>query len=201
MRQLKKFIAMILECLPELDSQAMQGWIENPKSLRKRLAEALQPILRFEIWKTIEIGTGLQNADAFCHALKDNGCSISDWAKDIMRKPAFAVTPEKAELNLVKVSVAELGFSSDATRKKIYERAISMGLKLVPAEAGPQLRLQYPKQPHGEWLLMAMEPIKDSDGDFCVFGVERADGDLWLRTYYASPDGVWDDRCVFVFCK
>jgi len=201
MRQLKKFIAMVLECLPELDSQTMQGWIENPKSLRKRLTEALQPILRFEVWKTIEIGTGLQNADAFCYALKDNGCRISDWAKDIMKKPAFAVSPEKVELNLVKVSVVELGFSSDATREEIYERAISMGLKLVPVEAGPQLRLQYPEQPYGEWLFMAMEPIKDSDGALGVFDVKRGDDALWLGTRDDYPDRVWDSGCVFVFCK
>lgn len=152
----------------------------------------------FPIWKTIQLGT-FENVDELCGAIEGVGGKLSKWARDIIGKLAFTISPEKIMLNLVKISVADLGFEDGATLKEIYERAISLGLELVPAEAGPQLRLQYRDQPAGEWLRMAMEPIEDSGGDPCVFDVNDGVVDLWLRARCVSPGGVWGPDCVFVF--
>ena len=154
----------------------------------------------FAIWKTIKLGTGLKTANDFRKALKQNGCKIGDWGDDILSKPAFTASETETEVNLVVVSVAELGFKEGATRKDIYERAISLGLELCPNEVGPQLRLQYKDQPNGEWLRIAMEPISVSDGDLSIFHVGHDDGDLWLDGRHGDPDHFWYglDRFVFV---
>ncbi|MFA5158762.1 MAG: hypothetical protein WC451_06305, partial [Patescibacteria group bacterium] len=64
-----------------------------------------------------------------------------------------------------------------------------------------QLRLQYPadEQPMNEWLLVAMEPIKDSDGYLRVFDVERDVDGAWLDSDYVGPGSLWDasDRWLF----
>ncbi|MEI7452238.1 MAG: hypothetical protein WCK37_03485 [Candidatus Falkowbacteria bacterium] len=39
-----RFIATVATCLPEISSDVMQGWIENPKALKKVLNEALAPV-------------------------------------------------------------------------------------------------------------------------------------------------------------
>ena len=149
----------------------------------------------------IKLGTGTKDADGFRKALKKADCNIGDWGNDILGKPAFTVAPQETEVELVVVSVAELGFNEGATRADIYKRANELGLDLCPNEVGPQLRLQYKDQPKDEWLLIAMEPITDSDGDLGVFGVRRdGDGAQWLHAYYGLPGSFWlaDYRWVFV---
>jgi hypothetical protein len=157
----------------------------------------------FKTWKTIKLGTGHQTADDFRKALKKAGCRIGDWANDLLGKPAFTAATEETEVNLVNISVAELGFPNGATRKEIYEKAKELGLELCPAEVGPQLRLQYKDQPNGEWLLIGMEPITASDGDLEVFDVGRGDDGRWLFSLYGHPDYFWsgDSRWAFVLSK
>jgi len=159
--------------------------------------------LSWKVWKTIQIGTGLKTADEFRQTLKDGGFKISDWANDIMGKPGFSISSEKIELDLVVVSVADLGFPDGAKLDQIYKRAKSLGLALCPPEVGPQLRLQYKDQPKGEWLRVAMEPIIDSVGDPFVFFVVHVDGVLLLNTYYDISGSVWSPgyRWVFVLRK
>ncbi len=116
-----------------------------------------------------------------------------------MGKPDFTVASESTDIQLVCVTVAELGFPKGARRDAIYERAIQLGLSLVPTEVGPQLRRQYKDQPRGEWLLTAMEPITDSDGLLSVFYVRHVSDGLWLSTGGGNPDFFWSGDFVWVF--
>lgn len=155
----------------------------------------------FKVWRTIKLGTGLKAADDFSRALGENGCKVSDWSKDILGKSEFTVASEETEVDLVVVSVGELGFKEGATRKDIYERAQELGLALCPSEVGPQLRLQYKDQPQGEWLLVAIDPIADSDGRPFVFHVEHDDKGLWLRSYCGLPGRIWAAGSRWVFLR
>jgi len=157
----------------------------------------------WKAWKTIKLGTGLQTADDFRKAVKLAGMKIGNWANDVLGKPAFTVAESEVEVELVVVSVAELGFKDGATRKDIYVRAEELGLYLCPPEVGPQLRLQYTDQPNGEWLIIAMEPITGSDGDLNLFVVGHGDDSRFLHARSGSPDDVWhgDGRFVFLCRK
>jgi hypothetical protein len=198
--QVAKLIARVAENLPDMSEAVMQGWIENPKGLQEFLTGLCPPASEFRVWKTIKLGTnGLKTADDFRKSFKDNGFKVSDWANDILGKPAFTVATEETELYLVVVSVAELGFKNGATCKNIYARAKERGLDICPNEVGPQLRLQYKDQPKGEWLVVAMEPLRDSAGNLELFGVRRGDNGLWLDSPSGASGAVWraDRRWVF----
>lgn len=99
------------------------------------------------------------------------------------------------------VSVADLGFTKATRRDAIYERAKELGLDLVPAEVGPQLRLAYTDQPLNEWMVMGMEPIANSDGSLDVFSVVHDDGGQWLRSDYGYPGGLWYPGNRWVFAR
>lgn len=162
---------------------------------------ALQPIVcSFPTWKTIKLGT-LKNVGAIRKALKEQGYSVGDLASDILGKPAFTVSPTETQLDLVVVSGRDLGFKNSVTCKEIYDRALEQGLALCPNEVGPQLRLQYAEQPQGEWLLVAMEPITDSDGGLRVFDVECHSGGRWLYGSLGEPGSVWDADRRWVFVR
>ena len=153
----------------------------------------------FAPWMTIKLGTGLKDADAIRKAIADEGGRISDWANDILGQPAFTVATEETEVELVVVSVAELGFKDGAKYSDICERAKQLGLALCPPEVGPQLRLQYKDQPKGEWLRIAMEPITVSGGNLEVFLVEHDDDGLWLYSDDGLPGSFWYGFSRFVF--
>ena len=197
--QTAKLVARIAENLPNMSVPQMQGWIENPKRLKQVLSVLAEVPSDPKVWKRITRGTGIKDAEGFRKSIKDSGMRVGDWANDILGKTAFSVATEEKDVDLVVVSVEELGFKDGARLKDIYAAAKKRGLELCPNEVGPQLRLQYKDQPKGEWLIIGMEPITDSGGGRSLFRVARDSGALWLYTYYGHPGNVWLGRSRFVF--
>lgn len=151
-----------------------------------------------KVWKTIKLG-GITSGKDFCQALQQADFRIGDWAKDMLGQKAFTVATEETDIDLVIMSVADLGFAKGARYDAICARALELGLELCPAEVGPQLRLQYPDQPRDEWLIIAMEAIRGSRGRLDVFGVGHHGHGRWLNGSCGEPDDFWyaDDRFVF----
>ena len=164
----------------------------------KRFLRKEEPWPAFPIWKTITIGTH-KAVDKLKADLLANGFQISEWANDILNRITLAA--KKTKLDLVLVTVAELGFKDGAYLSDIYKRALEIGLELCPAEAGPQLRLQYKDQPVNEWILIAMEAVSGSDRFLYLFHVERGDDGAWLRCDLGKPDSFWNGHNRFVFVR
>jgi len=201
-KALREFMTGSLkQLIVNLGGEDGDRWEEELKRFNRKEPCWVKETMVWKTWKTIKLGTGLKTADDFRKAFKASGNRIGDYANDILGKPAFSAAAKESELELVKVSVKELGFKNGATRQEIYQRAQELGLKICPNEVGPQLRLQYENQPNGEWVLVAMEPISDSDGYLLLFHVTHDDGGQWLGSYCGGPDDVWDADHVFVFCK
>lgn len=152
----------------------------------------------FPVWKTIQLGRH-QDVDGYRKAFKAAGMKISNWGNDILGKTTLS--PELVDLDLIQVSGKDLGFTRQTRRDEIYRRALEMGLELCPPEAGPALREQYPEQPKGDWHLIAMEPIADSDGNLGVFSVERNGGRRWLNAHDGPPDDEWSPESVWIFSR
>lgn len=150
--------------------------------------------IRFD---TVSIGE--QSPDEYRTALKAGGHQVysgADYMLGKMEKPAFL-----GEIELVTLSVEALGFPQGATRATIYAKAIELGLELCPAQVGPALRLQYTDQPVGEWNLIGMEPITDSDGDPRVFDVDRDGDGSWLRDDGGHAVHFWRGDVRWVFAR
>jgi len=155
----------------------------------------------FKVWKTIKLGTckdvGLLHA-----TLKAYQYEIAESAENLLSKSSFTLSLTEEEIQLVNVSVADLGFSKDVNHGEIYAKAKELGLELCPSEVGPQLRLQYKDQPKDEWLLIAMEPIVDSYGELGIFKIECYVEDYCMLG--ASPvdidDKLWSINTRFIFC-
>lgn len=171
--------------------------IEN-SAVQKTVKDTLK---EFPVWKTIKIGT-FKEKEVLKDSIKAKGYFIGSWANDLMDRPEFSLSEKESELDLVNVSVGELGFSGWTTYADICSKAKEFGLELAPAEVGPQLRLQYDDQPNGEWLRVGMEAIAGSGGDRLVFVVERGGGGrAWLRSDDGRPDSRWGAEGRFVFVR
>jgi len=168
------------------------GYEGAMRFLRDELKLALPTFL---LWKAVSIGVH-KNLGVLIEALKK--FRVSDWALDILGKPAFTLAQTAESIDLCSATVKELTGKSSATTAEIFDAIKRIG-DLCPAEIGPALREQYLDQPNWEWLHIAMEPICDSDGSLSMFGVGRVGGDLWLSAYFVRPSSVWADVDRFVF--
>ncbi len=136
---------------------------------------------------TVQLGTGHGSGKELWDAIKEGGGRVSDWAKNVLRQKAFRVQRNPTTLDLFVVSVEELGYPDGEYQTAIYKRALERGFSLVPAEAGPQVRLQYMNQPRGERLLMGMPPIVAAHGYGNIFVVGHGDN-LFLDSRRSHDD-------------
>jgi hypothetical protein len=167
------------------------------------------------IWKTITIG-GWKGPDAVRIAMDTAPCPIwiSEEADEILGRPKFPFVKMAVELDLVVLSVAELGFGSRASRSDrapgerleaslgdVYARALSLGFELCPAEVGPALRLSYLNQPPGEFLHIAMQPVARYTGELVNFAVGGGGAQLLLVGGNGDPDVMEPGVIRFVFVR
>lgn len=152
----------------------------------------------FPIFKTITIGL-YDSAKAYRKALDKSGFRIGDWASDILDK--IRVSRKQIQLDLVKVTVRDLGFTESTPLKQIYAKAKELGLEPCPSEVGPALRLAYADQPNGELIYVAMEPITVSDGSLGLFEVSHGPADRWLYSGFDHPAHTWGLAYSFVFVR
>lgn len=131
-------------------------------------------------WKKVTIGTFTDLA-ALRVAMAALGCGVGTLADEIISRPAFTLSGKRTEVELVAVSPTELGFEGESAKlRNIYARARLLGLRLAPAEVAPQLRLQYLDQPIGEFLIIAMEPIRTWAGEPVILTVANGGAGLIL---------------------
>lgn len=150
------------------------------------------------VWKKLAIGT-VGSVRKYRKMLKTAGFRVSDWTSDVLEKTPVAT--EAQELDLVTITVAELGFTGWTRYDEICRRAKERRLELCPAEVGPALRLAYTDQPMGEWLVVAMDHLVGSDGRRYVFYVERDEDGSWLKTIYGNPGNQWLPEYSFAFVR
>jgi hypothetical protein len=177
--------------------------------------QATPTALETPIWKTITVG-GSKGVNALRQATESVPCHIviGDDADEILGRPAFPFIKTPIELDLVVVSIFELGFGDLAARNDIelgasvevslhdiYARAAALGFELCPAEVGPALRLNYLDQPLGEFLHIAMKPLARYDGELIDFTVGNAGAGLLLLGGNAHPDVTVPGAVRFVFVR
>ena len=161
----------------------------------KPTSTAVVPTLK--VWKTIRIGG--MSRDDLPAALSATDCKIGKWARDMMVQKAFMTEPEPREIDLARMTIRDLGFTSNPTTTQRDARIKEIGGEILPPSAGAHLRIGYTDQPVGEYLWMYMEPIVDSDGYSRVLLVSRVDGGRWLLGVGADPGGKWDLGNFVVF--
>src|SRR5262245_15852623 len=170
-------------------------------------AQAIRPQLacasEIPVWKTIALGE-YNGVNAVRRAL-DNApgpIAIGDWADEILGRPAFPFSKTKTELDLVVLSVADLGFTKQgAPLRDIYSRALALGLEMCPAEVGPVLRLNYLNQPVGEFLHVAMRPVARYSGELVDLTLANGGAGLLLVGSDARPEVVLPGAARFVFVR
>ena len=185
------------------------------------LAQHPPPAERTEVWKTVRIGTFRSVID-LREALDASDCGIAtpvqrashrgrgtipcklgNSASEIIGRPEFGLSRSPQEIQLALVSGKDLGFPFDSqpSLRQLYERAESLGYALCPPEIGAQLRLHYTDQKIGEFLNVAMQPIRDYAGNLTIFSLGNGGAGLLLVGNSGDPDLEISASVYFVFVR
>lgn len=144
------------------------------------------------IWKTIQIGINhdlvkkikevkpYETDGRQIEPRSQKRYSLEPSGMDMVQHVDFTVEASPREVKLVVTSLRSLGLPDGTCYADIFAAAEKAGLKLCPAEVGLQLRVQYMDQPYEETLVIAMQPIMDTDELASVFTVHHWDWGLCL---------------------
>lgn len=207
--QFAELTATVVRMLPrDLEEKIAQGWIDDPKLVKRVLNDAFappQPQPKWGIEETIKLGTTKGSSYRLRGELRLWGRTESQ-AADLMRQKAFTVAREEIDIDILRLTPQELGFQCNPNKswsdpedlldwEEIVAKGAEHGLKPLPAEAGPQLLIQ--GQLVMGWTTIVMNPIVGSDGEAQVFNLKYYRGRLIsLTTLYAS-NTAYSGRSIF----
>ncbi len=162
---------------------------------RKRLVRTKGPLI--ENWKTLKLGM-FERPEEIGEIIRKKGMVVGQIAEDLLSSGFRLCSPE-IEVALVFLSVRDLGFEM-AELKDIFERAQELGLRRCPPELGFQLRWQYLDQPKGEYCMIAMDPIRASDGNPYIICVDNISYSPTIDADLGCFDSLWvsNDRFVWL---
>jgi hypothetical protein len=162
--------------------------------------------------KPVNIKYGGMNSSQLLEVLKANQIQLNASATALFEHPNFVTSALQSQLEVVQVSVADLGFANGATTQDIYAKACTHGLALCPIEFGAYYRLGYLEQPEGAIgfaatqhcaplgsVTIASQAISLDDTVPKGFYLRRIEGALWLRGYHCDAAHVWSSQDVFAF--
>ena len=148
----------------------------------------------------IEIKSGIEypkTKDEWVKTYKEKNIGLEGGTEDMLEKMEQTTLPENKKF--VRLTVADLGFDSNAEYQKICERAEELGLELCAQDDGPKLRLSY-DQPKGDYIRTAMKSIEVSDGNLRLWYLFRyVDGESELDWDDGSADDEWLPGIEFFF--
>lgn len=149
--------------------------------------------------KEITSDPEITSAETAIIKLEAEGHKIYDYAKDMLTKVNWQ-EKLKSSYEIVSFSVGDLfGDKNVHTYADIKIKANELGLNLVPQALAPEIRMNYEK--NGTYTIMAMEAIRDRDGDLTLFGCYRLGSDSWLSSYYGRVGNEWDGGNRFFFSR
>ncbi len=132
---------------------------------------------------TITLGTHRRGADLLQELIKKK-CMVSQWSIEALGNPDFPVVAEEITVDIVVVSMLEMGFAEGelATLDTIYNRAKQLGLEICPVETAAQLRLEFLDQQLwatggrlGKFFVASEPFVLTPDGFPKIFSVVRGD--------------------------
>lgn len=152
--------------------------------------------IKFSIWKIVDLRR--RSDKTLSASLRKKGFQVSVGPQKFLRDPGYQYAPDERRIEkLVRVAAKDFGFKQPPSYKKFLGCAEETGLKKCLPITAFHLRLDYPGQPKGEILTLAMDPVSRSRPILLTVGYYM-DG-LWVREEEYIPGFLVSLNREFVF--
>ena len=156
--------------------------------------------------ETIRIRTFPAEQETIPALLEEKGIRVNAYALQYFSHPRFAANvPE--EMELVILSLKELGLCGEITLPDIYSRTEKLGYLLCPPCTGLYLRLAWTDQPQSndsvltgsrrapDGSITVLSAVLEEDDDYPKgLYLRNVDGTLWLRGYICDNSHIWSEN-------
>lgn len=169
----------------------------------EKIKAAMAVPWKMKVWRQVTLTTKLGRYPAeFPELLEAKKIRVGNGSA-LMKQNAFVEVFEEQTVDVVRVSVRELGGTNYTRYDEICEFANVHELDWCPPQLAPELLLQCPKATMGdEDLIMGMRSIRDGHGCPGIFKINRdPERNKDLGAIEAHPDTVFHPSDVFLFIK
>lgn len=146
--------------------------------------------------------------------VKEAGVQMNEFGQNLFQDVRFTTEPEARRLEVLGITVAELGLADGGTYSQVLEIARSRGLEVCPLELAAHLRLQWLDQPEapieqslvrhrappGSVTVMTEAPPDDQDVPW-GFYLRRVESQPWLRGYRSWSGHIKAAQDFLVFVR
>ncbi|OGZ65259.1 MAG: hypothetical protein A3C50_03985 [Candidatus Staskawiczbacteria bacterium RIFCSPHIGHO2_02_FULL_43_16] len=137
------------------------------------------------------------NAAASQKQLACSKCRVDPYINKMLANANYG-GPED-EVDIVVYSNSDIGLSG-ATRQQTYDKAVGLGLVMLPDWVAPAWCEDYTKLMYDGVFIATQEPIPDGDGGPDLFCVKRySDHSLLNGCRSGSAGGVWAGSILWAF--
>jgi len=196
--QFRQFLATVVANMPDIPADTMQGWIQNPRALKKVLLKALTPFEEFKVWKTIKLG-GFINVAKILEEIKKANIEIDGFdVEEALQK--ISLEKEEKELDLVILPLSAFEMKVGSKFSEVYRKAEKFGLEICPAEVVLQLLLQYEDKSRYGSLYVITKTSFNSRDEVSLFEISDRFDKLSLYGYVRHEEecGIYDYNLLFV---
>lgn len=154
----------------------------------------------FSVWRSVTLGLH-KTVTSYEKALVSARMKLLPFAEGMGGNlfKDIECSLEKVAINLVVLTVRELGFDEGATWLEISAKGKKLGLNNCPLEVAPALRLQYPDQQSHDKTLFVSGATQARGGSRYVFRLHRDDRGIILSVEYADFNRKFQPEDCFVF--
>jgi hypothetical protein len=150
----------------------------------------------------VRVGTYTEHRSPLV-ALQLAKCRIIPRAANAINQKGFPSETSGRILNLVMLSVGDLGLRDGAKYHEICTWAHQIGFELCPAEVGPAFRVLYQHQAKGEVVRAAMKalPFIERGYGAGIFVIGCDEKGLFLDIDETRVDDFYESHNLFVFVR
>jgi len=160
----------------------------------------------------LKVNIGGLSAFDLLERMEAIGIKLNSLALEMLKDEHFRTEESVSTVEVVPLSVRELGLPHGGTLAQAIDAAESLGYQLCPRELGPHLRLAYTDQgegsigfdatqhqaPPGSITVVDQRP-NEHESEYRGFYLRRIEGTLWLRGYKSWSGHVWQPQDMLVF--
>ena len=157
------------------------------------------------------ITIGGRNAEQLNAQLVQNNVFLNPFATTLLQDERFPIHTNRYTINIVEVTVEQLGLKDGATTATLFKEAVKFKLAACPLEAIVAIRALYNDlatsnektsgfAPDGS-ITIASTPLDHHDDFPKGFYIRTIDNQKWVRSYIADDLHVWKPTDRFIFQK
>lgn len=172
----------------DIADETVKQVLHDPRRAGKEFGQFLrngcrvvQEVRGYSPFMRVQLGVDPKSGDEMLDQITSLGMKLANDFAMLLAPKWFAVEPQPSEADLVRATLADIGFVRAATYVEVCERIHQLGGSLCPSETGLRVRIAYQNQPMNETLYIMSSSNLHHSSSVCLHVIFYVSRDLHGR--------------------